>query len=64
MQANVQVREDWIPISIFPPIPCESYEVKLTDGRVIRAFWSGKAWWYQGKAVAPIRWRDPEFAAA
>jgi hypothetical protein len=49
---------------ISPPVSCESYEVKLADDSVLRAFWSGKAWWYQGKVVVPVSWRMPMVAAA
>ncbi len=49
---------------MFPPVSCESYEVKLADGSVFRAFWTGKAWWHQGKAITPIGWRASDVAAA
>jgi hypothetical protein len=46
-----------MPLTAFPPESCETYEVILADGSVHRAFWSGKAWWLQGKAIAPAGWR-------
>jgi len=44
-------------MAAFPPESCESYDVMLADGSVQRAFWSGKAWWLQGKVIQPIGWR-------
>jgi hypothetical protein len=56
--------EGWMSMRLSPPVSCESYEVKLADDSVLRAFWSGKAWWYQGKVVVPVSWRMPKVAAA
>jgi hypothetical protein len=53
-----------MPLLVYPPQSCETYEVKLTDDSVLQAFWSGKAWWYQGKVVTPVGWRILEVAAA
>lgn len=57
MQPMQNFREDWMPMSIYPPMPCEVYEVTLADRSVHRAFWSGKSWWLQGKPVVPAKWR-------
>ena len=53
-----------MPARVSPPVPCETYEVRLADESLQRAFWSGKAWWYQGKVITPASWRMLEIAAA
>jgi hypothetical protein len=58
MQTTATLPKDWIPMAAFPPEPCETYVVRLADGAEHRAFWSGKAWWLQGKAITPVGWRS------
>ena len=53
-----------MPLSVYPPMSCEDYEVKLADGFVQQAFWSGKAWWHQGKVITPASWRIIAVVAA
>lgn len=57
MNTRSEFPEGWMSMSAIPPESCESYDVRMADGSVQRAFWSGKGWWLQGKAVMPVSWR-------
>ncbi len=45
---------------MYPPEPCETYEVRLADGTAVRAFWTGLKWWHNKAIVEPVAWRQPE----
>jgi hypothetical protein len=51
--------DSWMPIGLTPPEPCETFEVRLADGSVDQAFWTGRKWWMRGQDVFPREWRLP-----
>jgi hypothetical protein len=42
---------------LFPPERFEPIEVRLPDGAVKRAVWTGAQWWCDGREVEPAAWR-------
>lgn len=59
-----QTSESWMPMTMFPPEPCETFEVRLADGSVHRAFWTGQRWLLRGATITPQQWRVLLAAAA
>ncbi len=56
--------DSWMPIALYPPEPCETFEIRLADGSVDQAFWTGRKWWRRGEDVRPMAWRMPERKSA
>jgi hypothetical protein len=64
MQTDSDFPDSWMPIGMYPPEPCETFDVKLPDGSVQQAFWTGKKWWMRGQDVHPREWRIPAVRSA
>jgi hypothetical protein len=58
MQTN-QATAQWRDL-VLPPERFEAIEVRLEDGRVHRAVWTGAKWWSDGREVSPTAWRPIE----
>ena len=53
------LHESWMPMRMYPPEACETYEVRFADGETARAFWTGNKWWRAKHVVEPMAWRMP-----
>jgi hypothetical protein len=64
MQMTDILPDSWMPMAMFPPEPFETFEVRLRDGSVQRAFWTGQKWLLRGETITPACWRIPTGVAA
>jgi hypothetical protein len=54
--------DDWTPVTL-PPEPLELVDVKLPDGSVCTAAWTGRIWWVKDGQVNPTAWRKRPLTA-
>ena len=51
--------DTWMSMKLYPPERFETLEVRLADGSVVRAIWTGAKWWGNGQTLEPQAWRMP-----
>ena len=52
--------DTWMPMKLYPPERFETLEVRLVNGSVMRAIWTGAKWWGNGQTLEPQAWRLPQ----
>jgi hypothetical protein len=60
---NTTDTQEWFPLT-FHPDWYETLEVRLPDGTVARAVWTGTKWWSTSGAISPTNWRPLQPATA